>query len=43
MSFDREDATTETVTSRYGSAFTPTFLKMAIGWFTGVVLKNIQV
>ena len=50
MSFDREDGTTETVTSRYGSAFTPTVSKDG-QWLvygsrfeahTGLVLRNLN-
>lgn len=50
MSFDREDATTETITSRYGSAFTPTLSKDG-NWMvygsrfeehTGLVLRNLK-
>jgi len=50
MSYDREDADTETVTSRYGSAFTPTLSKdgkwMVYGSrfeeHTGLVLRNLK-
>ncbi|MDB9782180.1 amidohydrolase family protein [Winogradskyella sp.] len=50
MSFDREDADTETITSRYGSAFTPTLSKdgkwMVYGSrfeeHTGLVLRNLN-
>ncbi|WP_179345846.1 amidohydrolase family protein [Winogradskyella ursingii] len=50
MSFDREDASTENVTSRYGSAFTPTLSKdgkwMVYGSrfeeHTGLVLRNLN-
>ncbi len=50
MSFDREDANTEMVTSRYGSAFTPTLSKdgkwMVYGSrfeeHTGLVLRNLS-
>ncbi|WP_282043239.1 amidohydrolase family protein [Winogradskyella flava] len=50
MSFDREDADTEMVTSRYGSAFTPT-LSDDGNWMvygsrfeehTGLVLRNLK-
>lgn len=50
MSFDREDADSETVTSRYGSAFTPTLSKDG-NWMvygsrfeehTGLVLRNLK-
>jgi Tol biopolymer transport system component len=50
MSFDREDGDTETVTSRYGSAFTPTLSKDG-QWLvygsrfeehTGLVLRNLK-
>ena len=50
MSFDREDADTETITSRYGSAFTPT-LSNDGNWMvygsrfeanTGLVLRNLN-
>ncbi|WP_299112644.1 amidohydrolase family protein [uncultured Winogradskyella sp.] len=50
MSFDREDADTELVTSRYGSAFTPT-LSDDGNWMvygsrfeehTGLVLRNLK-
>lgn len=49
-SFDREDASTETVSSRYGSAFTPTFSKdgqwMVYGSRfeseTGLILRNLK-
>tara|TARA_R110002073_G_scaffold40547_5_gene115234 strand:- start:378559 stop:381942 length:3384 start_codon:yes stop_codon:yes gene_type:complete len=49
MSFDREDGDTETITSRYGSAFTPTFSKDG-NWMvygsrfedeTGLVIRNL--
>ncbi|WP_339625759.1 amidohydrolase family protein [uncultured Winogradskyella sp.] len=50
MSFDREDAATETITSRYGSAFTPTLSKdgkwMVYGSrfeeHTGLVLRKLN-
>lgn len=50
MSFNREDAETETITSRYGSAFTPTLSKDG-NWMvygsrfeenTGLVLRNLK-
>lgn len=50
MSFDREDGDTETVTTRYGSAFTPTFSNdgkwMVYGSrfeeHTGLMLRNLK-
>lgn len=50
VSYDREDGDTETITSRYGSAFTPTFSDdgkwMVYGSRfeenTGLVLRNLQ-
>ncbi|MDG1039754.1 MAG: amidohydrolase family protein [Polaribacter sp.] len=50
MSFDRNDGSTETVTSRYGSAFTPTLSKDG-NWLvfgsrfedkTGLVIRNLS-
>ncbi|WP_411768578.1 amidohydrolase family protein [Winogradskyella sp. A3E31] len=50
MSYDREDGDTQTITSRYGSAFTPTFSNdgkyMVYGSrfeeHTGLVLRNLE-